>query len=65
MYEILVEVNDGQYITWDIAHTQKDAEFRAARLQRQKKNTRIVDREYKKPQRERFERRGRGRDDEE
>jgi hypothetical protein len=62
MYEILVEVGDGQYMTFDIAHTQADAEMRAARLQKQKKNTRIVDRDYKKPPRERFERRG-GRDE--
>jgi len=65
MYEILVENKDGVFVTWDIAHTKEDAEVRASRLQKQKKNTRIVDREYKKPPRERFERRGRGRDDEE
>lgn len=65
VYEVLVEMTDGTgrtaFGTWDIRHTEKDANEVAARLRKQKKNVKVVDRDYKKPQREDRDTRGRGR----
>jgi hypothetical protein len=66
MFEILVENRQGDFITWDLRHTREQAEQVATQLHKQKKNTRIVDRDYKKPPKEdRFHRGRRDRDNEE
>jgi len=69
MFEILVELIDGRgnanWCTYDLAHTQKQANEKAAVLRAKGKATRIIDRDAKKPKREdRFPRRGRDRDEE-
>ena len=69
MYEILVANKDGVLTTWDIRHTKEQAEAKAIELRRTlKRETKIVDRDYKRPPKEDWrDRRGgrRDRDDDE
>jgi hypothetical protein len=68
MFEVLVEMRPDEFITFDVRHTKAEAEGIARKLHLKKKNTRIIDRDYKKPPKEDWrDRRGgrRDRDDEE
>lgn len=52
MYDILVETKDGQFITWDQAHTEQQAQTKVRALQAKKRNAKYQDRDMKRVQRE-------------